>query len=230
MSEPEIRQIFLPPATRPPLRPSWRRFVPRFLAATFLLALVFFPGIVLAQNITVTPTTPLTINEGSSADVTFSLDSQPSDISYSVDIFPRTSSLISFNKTTFNIHRNDWQDTQTLTVTASQDANKLSGVTRFSISPEGGSVINVYVTVLDDEDSTGPAVTSGSSGYYSNKAATTPLTGPVKGGKNIYTKVVFGELVKHKPAAGRDARPEINYKIGSGSGRCSTTSCLPPRR
>ena len=190
---------------------------PLAIAAAGLLTLGGLPGLATAQTLKDVSATTLTINEGSSANVTFSLTSQPEE-SYSVDIFPRSPSLISFNRTTFDIHRNDWNSTQTLTVTASQDADALSGVVRFSISPESGNSVNVYVTVLDDETSSGPAVTAASSGYFSNEGATTQLTGPVDPGTDIYTKVVFNEPVTHTAGDGASARPDIRHKIGTGAG------------
>ena len=204
-------------------RPGHRRGrVLRATNALFapLLALAFawLPGTALAQNLKDVSPTTLTINEGSSADVTFSLASQPSTESYSIDVFPRSPGLISFNVTTFNFSSSNWNDTRTLTVTASQDADALSGVVRFSINPQSGTAVDVYVTVLDDETSSGPAVTTASSGYFGNEGATTPLTGPIKGGTDIYTKVVFNEPVTHTAGDGASARPDIRHKIGTGAG------------
>ena len=42
-------------------------------------------------------------------------------------------------------------------------------------------------------DTTAPTVTAGATGYYSDAAATTALTGSVKAGVDIYTKVTFSE-------------------------------------
>ena len=66
-------------------------------------------------------------------------------------------------------------------------------------------------------DTTRPTVTAGSTGYYSDAEATTELTGPVRAGANIYTKVTFSENMRHvKDAAARaDARPYLLYVIGN---------------
>ncbi|MYG25973.1 MAG: hypothetical protein F4213_08100, partial [Boseongicola sp. SB0677_bin_26] len=64
-------------------------------------------------------------------------------------------------------------------------------------------------------DNTAPTVTSGSTGYYSDAAATMTLTGPLKAGATIYTKVTFSEDMKHVKGDGTDARPELFHRIGS---------------
>ena len=64
-------------------------------------------------------------------------------------------------------------------------------------------------------DTTAPTVTSGSTGYFSDAAATTALTGPLKSGADIYTKVTFSEDMKHVKSDAAAARPELSYRIGS---------------
>ncbi len=64
-------------------------------------------------------------------------------------------------------------------------------------------------------DNTAPTVTAGSTGYYSDAAATTALTGPQKAGVDIYTKVTFSEDMNHVKSNGAAARPEIFHRIGS---------------
>ena len=90
-------------------------------------------------------------------------------------------------------------------------------------------------------DPTGPTVSS--TGYYSNEAATTALSGSVSANDDIYTKVVFSENMAHKAAADDSARPHFSYAIGGSttatqfdvvatsetldSGECKPTSAPP---
>ena len=62
-------------------------------------------------------------------------------------------------------------------------------------------------------DNTAPTVSS--AGYFSNAAATTPLTGPQKAGVDIYTKVTFSEDMNHVKSNMAAARPVLSYRIGS---------------
>ena len=64
-------------------------------------------------------------------------------------------------------------------------------------------------------DTTAPTVTSGSTGYYGEAGATTALTGPLKSGADIYTKVTFSEDMKHVKSDAAAARPELFHRIGS---------------
>ena len=64
-------------------------------------------------------------------------------------------------------------------------------------------------------DTTAPTVSSAA--YYSDAATTTSLSGTVKSGNDIYTKVTFSEKVGHTAGDGDGARPEINYAVGSGT-------------
>ena len=64
-------------------------------------------------------------------------------------------------------------------------------------------------------DTTAPTVTSGSTGYFSEAGATTTLTGPLKSGADIYTKVTFSEDMKHVKSDAAAARPELSYRIGT---------------
>ena len=73
------------------------------------------------------------------------------------------------------------------------------------------------MTVVDNDETTAPTVTSGSSGYYSNAAANTALTGPVSPGADIYTKVTFSENLRHHATLGFEETPQISYKIGSAA-------------
>ena len=73
------------------------------------------------------------------------------------------------------------------------------------------------VSVTNNTDVTAPTVLAASSGYYGNAGLTTPLTGRVKGGTDIYLKVTFSENVGHTAGTGASARPAIGYKIGSAA-------------
>ena len=64
-------------------------------------------------------------------------------------------------------------------------------------------------------DTTAPTVTSGSTGYYSDAALSNALTGPLKSGAEIYTKVTFSEDMGHTASNAASARPEIFHRIGS---------------
>ena len=90
-------------------------------------------------------------------------------------------------------------------------------------------------------DPTGPTVSS--TGYYSDAAATTAISGSVSADDDIYTKVVFSESMAHKAATDASARPHFSYAIGGSttatqfdvvatsetldSGECKPTSAPP---
>ena len=82
---------------------------------------------------------------------------------------------------------------------------------------------NLLATTADDAElsvsnNTGaPTVTAASSGYFSDAALSDSLGGPVKGGTDIYVKVVFSENVGQTLGSGSSARPEIKYKIGKAA-------------
>ena len=50
-------------------------------------------------------------------------------------------------------------------------------------------------------------------GYYKDSRLTKPLTGTVKQGKTIYTKVVFSEPMKHIASDEKNARPILSFVI-----------------
>ena len=64
-------------------------------------------------------------------------------------------------------------------------------------------------------DPTGPTVTS--TGYYSDEATTTAISGSVSANDDIYTKVVFSENMAHKAATDASARPHFSYAIGGST-------------
>ena len=90
-------------------------------------------------------------------------------------------------------------------------------------------------------DPTGPTVSS--TGYYSDEATTTAISGSVSADDDIYTKVVFSEHMAHKAATDASARPHFSYAIGGSttatqfdvvansetldSGECKPTSAPP---
>ena len=63
----------------------------------------------------------------------------------------------------------------------------------------------------------GPSVIQASSGYFENAALTTPRTGAVKAGADIYVKVTFDKNVSHVTSDLAAARPELRYKIGTAT-------------
>ena len=73
------------------------------------------------------------------------------------------------------------------------------------------------VSVTNNTDDTAPTVTAASSGYYANAGLSTPLTGRVTAGTDIYVKIAFSENVGHTAGTGASARPAIGYKIGSAA-------------
>ena len=64
-------------------------------------------------------------------------------------------------------------------------------------------------------DTAAPTVTAGSTGYYSDAALSNALTGPLKSGADIYTKVTFSEDMGHTASNAASARPEIFHRIGT---------------
>ena len=90
-------------------------------------------------------------------------------------------------------------------------------------------------------DPVGPTVSS--TGYYSDEATTTALSGSVSANDDIYTKVAFSENMAHVAATDASARPHFSYAIGGSttatqfdvvatsetleSGECKPTSAQP---
>ena len=81
----------------------------------------------------------------------------------------------------------------------------------YDVDDNHGSRTSATFTV----DTTAPTVSSAA--YYRDAATSTSLSGTVKSGSDVYTKVTFSEAVGHTAGSGASARPEINFKIGSGS-------------
>ena len=75
-----------------------------------------------------------------------------------------------------------------------------------------GAAANATFTV----DATAPTVVSGSTGYYSDSALTTALSGNVGPGMDIYTKYTFSEAMGETVADTATARPELMRVVDSG--------------
>ena len=109
------------------------------------------------------------------------------------------------------------------TLTAKEDADSLLDTDDITIdgynfgSNNHFTTKTVTVRIVDNDDTADPTVVSASSGYFENAAATTPMTGPVTGADDIYTKVVFSEAVLHNANDGPSARPQISYKVGDAA-------------
>ena len=81
---------------------------------------------------------------------------------------------------------------------------------------DDGTTVSLSVTgPAPAADNTPPTVTVASTGYFGEEAAATRLTGTLKAGGDIYTKVTFSENMKHVKSDGASARPQLFYRIGS---------------
>ena len=102
----------------------------------------------------------------------------------------------------------------------SVEANKLSLPSSATIKDSSNNDAALTHAALPAQsghkvDAVAPAVTAGSTGYFSDAAAATALTGPQKAAANIYTKVTFSEDMKHTKGDGAAARPELFHRIGT---------------
>ena len=80
----------------------------------------------------------------------------------------------------------------------------------------GGTCTRGYAdSAIFTVDSTAPTVVSTGTGYYSDSTLSTALSGPVRAGTDIYTKVSFSEIVSRVAATDSTARPELSYTKGS---------------
>ena len=86
-------------------------------------------------------------------------------------------------------------------------------VGKFSMDSNGNTLANTYTheTTLQLGQQAPPEVTEVS--YYSDARLTKPLTGTIKPGKTIYTKVVFSEPMKHTASDEKNARPILSFLI-----------------
>ena len=73
--------------------------------------------------------------------------------------------------------------------------------------------LSPVLTVASSTDTTRPTVTAASTGYFAEAALTTALTGPLKSGVSIYTKVTFSEDMKQVKSDGAAARPALYHRI-----------------
>ena len=137
-------------------------------------------------GVTVTPLS-LTIDEGSTDTYTVALNTQPSG---NVMVAIRSNNTdVTVSSSTLTFTTTDWNDEQTVTVTAGQDPDAANDMATLTHDPNGGgynSVSNVrlMVTVTDDETAgvtvtpTSLMLTEGGSGMYTVVLNTQP-TGPV---------------------------------------------------
>ena len=98
----------------------------------------------------------------------------------------------------------------------SVEAGKLAG----TIKDGADNAATLTYTAVPDSsghkvDGVKPTVTAGSTGYFSDAAATTALTGPQKSAADIFTKVTFSEDMGHVKGDGSAGRPELFHRIGS---------------
>ena len=100
----------------------------------------------------------------------------------------------------------------------------------------GKSAVATATAAVAVADTTPPTVTAASTGYFSDAAAMTALTGPLKSGADIYTKVTFSENMKHVKNDGPSARPELfihispadsQYDIVDNGDSLATGDCKP---
>ena len=96
------------------------------------------------------------------------------------------------------------------------EAGKLAG----TIKDGADNAATLTYTAVPDSsghkvDGVKPTVTAGSTGYFSDAAATTALTGPQKSAADIFTKVTFSEDMGHVKGDGSAGRPELFHRIGS---------------
>ena len=172
-------------------------------------------------------TTTVSVDEGATATYTVKLDSEPTAdvvVTPASDDTGAVTVSTAAADDTLTFTASNWDTPQTVTVTGVEDADNAdeSVTVSHTVSGEGSgyrrvSVDDVSVTVDDDEpsDATPPTVEAASTGYYSEAGATTALTGPLKAGADIYTKVTFSEDMKHVKSDAAAARPELFRRIGS---------------
>ena len=108
------------------------------------------------------------------------------------------------------------------------EAGKLTGTIT-----DGTMAANLNYTAIADSashkvDGVKPTVTQASTGYFSNAAATTALTGPQKSGTSIYTKVTFSENMTHVNATRPRRGPSSSTALGPPT-RSTTSSTTGTR-
>ena len=87
-------------------------------------------------------------------------------------------------------------------------------VGKFSVDKEGNTLPAFYThNETLQLGATSPSMTS--VGYYADWQAKKPLTGTVKSGTTVYTKIVFSEEMEQVVSDGDKSRPELYYRIGN---------------
>ena len=123
-----------------------------------------------AAGVTVTPTSLMNIDEGSSVEYTIKLDTVPS-VEVTVNISPSADSGVTTNKTSLTFTSGNFGTPQTVTVTASEDDDAFDNTGSITHTVSGfGSVTTataVSVSVVDDETAAVvPSVTTLDSGTH----------------------------------------------------------------
>ena len=134
--------------------------------------------------------------------------------------------LIRFNVADFGAKGEDF-----VSGDAKPRKTKASFICKYIVQPEdtGEFVFAIGKWSIDLEDNRLPAFythkeklqlgkplspTVESVDYYSDWQLTKPLTGTIKSGAAVYTKIVFSEEMEHIVSDGAKARPELYYRIG----------------
>ncbi|MYG25674.1 MAG: hypothetical protein F4213_06570, partial [Boseongicola sp. SB0677_bin_26] len=96
------------------------------------------------------------------------------------------------------------------------EAGKLTGTIQDS---SNGPASLAYTAIADSArhkvDAVRPTVKEDETGYYGDAALTKPLTGSVKAGVKIYTKVTFSEDMKHVKGNQLEGHPYLQYLFGN---------------
>ena len=179
-----------------------------------------------AKGVTLS-TGALSLDEGASGGYTVVLDAAPTG---DVTITPTSGDTSAVTVSTaaaddtLTFTTSNWRTPQRVSVAAVEDADSddESVTVTHAVSGAGSgyetvTAASVTVAVDDDEtaDDTPPTVLSASTGYFTTAAATTTLTGPLKAGAEIYTRVTFSEGMQHVKSNSASARPELFRRIGS---------------
>ena len=99
------------------------------------------------------------------------------------------------------------------TVQADDEGRFTLKVGKFTTDTDGNKLAKTYVhgTVLQLGQQMPPEVTEVS--YYRDLRLSKPITGTVKPGTTVYTKVVFSEPMRHIASDEKDARPILSFVI-----------------
>ncbi len=104
-------------------------------------------------TIQVTPSSPLSVNEGSSATLSVRLSTAP-NANVTVSL-AKTNSDITLDKTSLTFSTSNWSRTQTVTVNAAQDADTSNDSGTITLTASGGITappVTKAVSVVDDDD------------------------------------------------------------------------------